>query len=406
MANYQRQTQWWRARRGTRPASRSAFAGITEDRENSGGWLRIANRGELAYLSRGGANLGEGFTVYTGSITCPAPNPITGAQGPCSGTENLRSVEAPAGAFRCDDAAFGTSGWRTPCYVRKSDVSFEPPPGNANHVADQGQGFHTDTGGVVYYGEKGRGPYVPRLLDPGAYLCDDANFGPDPAWGRVKECLLAPRVAVEQGAPITYYDDLARQLDAQQRAQAAAQAQRDMEAAQQLVFQASQNADQAAQDAQIAENAQAQAAAALSAAEQYRQIQEDAHRQAADYAAQIALLAAQNAADSDAAMAAANAAAQAEALRQTLAQAQADQAQQQAAYDMAFAAAQVEMRNQEQANARVVAAQNAAAQQAANAAAGGAASPFANLSTTELLMYGGIAAAAIYLLMGEKKAHG
>ncbi len=406
MANYQTRTQWWSARRGTRPVARSAFMGFTEDNERSGGWLRIANRGELAYLSRGGANIGEGFTVYTGSISCPAPNPITGAQGACSGVENLRSVEAPAGAFRCNDGAFGTSGWRTPCYVRKSDVSFEPPPGNAAHVADQSQGFHTDTGGVVYYGEKSRGPYVPRLLDPGSYVCDDANFGPDPAWGHVKECLLAPRVTVEQGAPITYYDDLARQLDAEQRAQAAAQAQRDMEAAQQLVF-AQQNADQAAQQAQIAENAQAQAAAALSAAEQYRQIQEDAHRQAADYAAQIALLAAQNVADSDAAMAAANAAAQTEALRQTLAQAQADQAQQQAAYDAAFAATQVEMRNQEQANARVTAAQNAAEQQAANAAAGGAASPFANLSSTELLMYGGIAAAAIYLLMGEKKkAHG
>jgi len=402
MAKYMQSSEWWSARRGTRPAARSAFAGLVEDNERSGGWLRVANRGDLVFLSRGGALLGEGFTVYTGSIACPAPNPITGEQGPCSGTASLKSVEAPAGAFRCDDAAFGTSGWRTPCYVKKSDVSFEPPPGTAAHVADQGQGFHTDASGVVYYGEKGRGPYVPRLVDPGAYVCNNANFGPDPAWGRVKECLLAAHVAVEEGAPITYYDDLARQLDAQQRAQAAAQAQRDMEAAQTLVF-AQQNADQAAQDAQTAQNAQAQAAAALAAAEQYRQMQADAHKQAADYAAQLALLAAQNAADSDAAMAAANATAQAEALRQALAQAQADQAQQQAAYDMANAATQVEMRNQEQANARVTAAQNAAEQQAANAAAGGAASPFANLSTTELLMYGGIAAAAIYLLMGEKK---
>ncbi len=408
MANYQTQMHWWSARRGTRPTSGSAFAGITEDTMRDGGWLLIARYGELAYLSRGGSTLGEGFTVYYGGLSCTRDPTRLGA-ATCQAMPGMTSVEAPAGAFRCTGETFGVPNTRAGCYVKKSDVSCEPSPGNATHVADQGQGFRVDTPGVIYYRPKDAGQggvpncAVPRLIDPGSYVCDNANFGPDPAFGHTKECLLVPRVAVEEAAPMTYYDDLARQYEAMQRAEAAAQAQRDMVAAQDRVFAERQAADYAAQQAQIAQNAQAQAAAAVAAAEMYRQTQEAAQKQAADYAAELAALAAANAADLDAAMAAAEMTAQAESLRQALAAAQAHQAEQQAAYDAALAATQVEMRNQEQANARLDAAENAADQAAANAAAGGAANPFANLSTTEMLMYGGIAAAAIYLLMGEKK---
>lgn len=403
MAKYTKSTEWWSARRGTRPAPRSVFGDYTVDAESASGWLRIGDDGDLAYLSRGGALLGEGFHVYYGMMTFGPPGSGGIGMPPTATLLAPASIEAPAGAFRCSGAAFG-AGPGGKCYVRKSDVSLVPAPGNANPVADEGQGFRTDTGGVVYFGAKGaHGPYVPRVVDPGSYVCNDANFGPDPAWGSVKECLLAPHVAIEQGAPMTYYDDLARQYEAMQRAEAAAQAQRDMVAAQDRVFAERQAADYAAQQAQIAQNAQAQAAAAVAAAEMYRQTQQTAQQQAAQYAAELAALAAANAADPDAAMAAAEMTAQAESLRQALAAAQAHEAEQQAAYDAALAATQAEMRNQEQANARLDAATNASDQAAANAAAGGAASPFANLSTTEMIMYGGIAAAALFLLMGEKK---
>jgi hypothetical protein len=412
MAKYTKTAEWWSARRGTRPASRSVFEGyatfgstlteqMTMDRERTSPWRRIANNGELVYLSRGGDRSGTGFTVYAGTMYCPPQR--SGTYVPCQFSQH-GSVEAPAGAFRCDDAAFGTSGGRDSCYVLAADIGYEPPPGNAVWKADQDVGFRVDAPSVVYYGQKGAGPYVPRLVEPSSYICNNKEFGPDPAFGRTKECLLAPRVVAEEGAPMTYYDDLARQYEAMQRAEVAAQAQRDMVAAQDRVFADRQAADYAAQQAQIAQNAQAQEAAALAAAEMYREAQQAAQRQAAQYAAELAALAAANASDIDAAMAAAEMAAQAEALRQALAQAQAHEAEQRAAYDMANAATQAEMRNQEQANARLDAAENAADQAAANAAAGGASSPFANLSTTEMLMYGGIAAAAIYLLMGEKKA--
>jgi len=411
MAKYTKTAEWWSARRGTRPASGAAFGGYAEDLLLTTPWRQIAREGELAYLSRGGALLGEGFTVYYGSLACQPPTGTAawmGGAATCQWIAPPNSLEAPAGAFRCTQSAFGA---RFPgaCYVKASDISAEPPPGDAAHVADQGQGFRVDAPSVVYYGTKKSnvergGPYVPRLVEPGSYVCDNKNFGPDPAWGKVKECLLAPRVVAEEGAPMTYYDDLARQYEAMQRAEVAAQTQRNMIAAQDRVFAERQNADYAAQQAQIAQNALAQEAAALAAAEMYRQAQQQAQRQAAQYAAELAALAAANASDIDAAMAAANVAAEAESLRQTLAAAQAHEAELQAAYEMANAATQAEMRNQEQANARLDAAVNAADQAAANAAAGGASSPFANLSTTEMLMYGGIAAAALYLLMGEKKA--
>jgi hypothetical protein len=402
MAKYTKSVEWWSARRGTRPASRSAFGAIGD--LSSGmmvgsvpaGYAEIARWGDLIYLS---------YPMNVAAIG-PWANPLV-----------MGSKLLPAGSVRCDNATFGVSGgsgWK--CAVRTSDAAIvqnmQPPPGDASHVADENQGFRTDTNALVYFKVKGHPNGMVRQVNPGSYMCNVQNFGP--LVGRIRddypsddlpaECLLAPLAAVEQGAPMTYYDDLARQYEAMQRAEAAAQAQRDMVAAQDRVFADRQAADYAAQQAQIAQNAQAQEAAALAAAEMYRQAQQQAQQQAAQYAAELAALAAANASDIDAAMAAGEMAAQAEALRQALAQAQAHEAEQRAAYDMANAATQAEMRNQEQANARVDAAEAAADQAAANAAAGGASSPFANLSTTEMLMYGGIAAAAIYLLMGEKKA--
>ena len=384
MAQYTKSSEWWSARRGTRPAARSAFG------DAAGTFTQIARDGELVYLT----------------------HPMTVFYNWGLGTNWSR--ELPAGAVRCTKENFGaTFGSSYGCGVRTSELGqyLETKPTIATKLADEGQGFRVDTAGHVYYvpdyNRTGLSQGIRQFVLPGSFMCNNQHFGPDPAFGKPKQCWFVPAPGsdvVEAGAPITYYDELASQYEAMQRAEVAAQAQRDMVAAQDRVFADRQAADYAAQQAQIAQNAQAQEAAALAAAEMYRQAQQAAQQQAAQYAAELAALAAANATDIDAAMAAAEMAAQAEALRQALAQAQAHEAEQRAAYDMANAATQAEMRNQEQANARLDAAENAADQAAANAAAGGAASPFANLTTTEMLMYGGIAAAAIYLLMDEKKA--
>ncbi len=138
-----------------------------------------------------------------------------------------------------------------------------------------------------------------RVVPAGSYMCDRQNFGPvdisqDAAAASVgvhRQCRFVPNPTPVSAAPITYYDTLAATQAAEDRATAAAQAQRDLAAAQAL-FDA-QQADAAAAQAQAARDAQAQAAAAQAAAEEYRRIQKEIQDQATAVAARIAALAAQ-----------------------------------------------------------------------------------------------------------------
>lgn len=401
MANYQRQAEWINrqraAERRTRFGAFGALFPVPSNREV------IANEGEDFYLSRpqtvsyvpyGAGALRMGLGESAGSRYLPA------GKMTCSGA-NLFGVNLPS-------SSGGNS--RAACVA---DIESEPSGAGAGATINvpQGQAFRTGGPGDAYFTWTGRSDVhydahtiVSRrhIADDITVPCDLHNFGPMPRGITNGSCSFVPAPTSDQmseGAPTTYYQELAAQADALERAQAAAQAQRDLQAAEDLVFANREAADYAAAQAQIAQNALAQQAAALAAAEAYRQIQADAHKQAADYAAQLALLVSQSAADTDTALALANVTAEAEALRQSLAEARAHQAEQQAAYDVALAASQVEIRNQERANAQLDAAIAGADQAAANAAAGGAAS---SALSSDLLLYGGIAAlAAVLILAGD-----
>jgi len=271
------------------------------------------------------------------------------------------------------------------------------PPGNAVRVAGQGGAFQVKDPSIVYYGAGSA--WAPRQVDPGSYECTNYYFGPDPAWGQTKECRAAPIPATTVGPSSVVLDDRAREYDQLQAAAAGAQAQADLAAAQALVL--SQNVDAAAQQAQIAQNAQAQSAASLSAAQSYLDTLKQYQAQQAALAASIAAARAVGSETPEAAAAAASVAAQAIAVQQAVDAAKSTVAQHAAAYDAAMAATQVEIQKQEAAAAQLKAAQEGAAQQAANAAAGGAPT-LLGLSTSELVLYGGIALVGVLLLFGEK----
>lgn len=383
MANLVNSRSWWGARQGV--AERTRFGAMTPaDTAVRLGYAPIARDGELIYLT-------HPMTVFYGVE-------MLGARA---------SRELPAGAVRCTKENLGApffvgGAGGASCHVRSSDLDqyLEAKPSIATKMADEGQGLRIDSAGHVYFGAGSR--WIRQFVTPGSYVCSKQNFGPDPAFGTAKSCWFVPAPeegVVEAGAPITTQVEDAAYYERLQRAEAAAQAQRDMIAAQDRVFAEQQAASAAEEQAMIAENALAQAAAALSASEAYRKVQQEAQARAAAYAAEIAALAASAHADADAAMAAAETAAEAEGVRQALAQAQAHEAEQQAAYDAAFAATQVEMRNQEQAHARVDAAQDAADQAAANAAAGGM---LGSVMSGNLLLYGGLAALAALLILSDK----
>jgi hypothetical protein len=312
------------------------------------------------------------------------------------------------GEYVCNDDTFGgrpygVSAGSTACYqgpIAAGGVigTATGVPGAAPKIADDGQPFQRDSGASIWYGPaSGSGAFVGHNVPTGTYICGSAQFGPDPAINVKKACYAAPYAPPAEGStPITYYDQLAAQQEAEQRAVAAKQAQQDLYQAQLATQQ--QNADAAAQSAQLAENALAQQAAALKAAEAYRQIQQQASDQAAAIAVELAKIAAMNAEDADAAAAAVNMAAEAEAIHQATVLAKADAATQNQAYLAAQGAALSELRNQEQALARLKAAQDAAATQAEleqRQAMGGGAP--VEMDTMTMLLYGGLALGALLL---------
>ena len=312
------------------------------------------------------------------------------------------------GEYSCNDDTFGgrpygASAASMACYqgpIAAGGVigTARGVPGAASKIADEGQPFQRDSGASIWYGPaSGQGAFVGHNVPTGTYICGNAEFGPDPAIGVKKACYATPYAPPAAGStPITYYDQLAAQQEAEQRAVAAKQAQQDLYQAQLATQQ--QNADAAAQSAQLAENALAQQAAALSAAEAYRQIQQQASDQAAAIAVELAKIAAMNAEDADARQAAVNMAAEAEAIHQATVRAKADAATQNQAYLAAQGAALAELRNQEQALAKLKAAQNASAAQAEleqREAMGGGAP--VEMDTTTMLLYGGLALGALLL---------
>jgi hypothetical protein len=321
---------------------------------NCGGLSLIAKAGEPAYLSTPTTvTLATRQVRSSGRIPCGQPG------APAYGIPDLyqlATVSAPAGAIQCDAATFGLDRISDPsvtgCFVRLPAM-VTAPPGNATKVADQGGAFTVGPdGGTVYYGVSGAGgsALIPRDVPGGSFECTNALFGPDPAYNVRKVCLLAPHPPTVAPPPITYYDTLNLQAQAMQRAQVAAAAQQEVAAAQAVTI--ATPVDQAAADAIVAQNAQAQASAAQQAAEAYRQVQLSAQAQAEQLAAQLATF--------------------------------------QAA---ALAPAIAEETKQQVAQGQLIAAQTGAAAQAAASLPGG-------LSTTDLLLYGGLALAALLLLKG------
>jgi hypothetical protein len=316
------------------------------------------------------------------------------------------------GSHTCDDATFGGrpygvgNDWMG-CYqgpIAAGGVigAVQGTPGAATKVADEGQAFTASEGETIWYGSSPGagypGNYVGHNVEAGlSFTCNNAAFGPSGAGG-ARSCFAVPFQAPAPGStPLTYELQQAAQLESMQRAETAAQAARDLAAAQLAVQ--TEKADEAAQQAQIAMNAAAQQAAALSAAEVYHQIQKQASDQAAAFAAQLAVIAAAGAADADAANAAADMAAQAEALRQATAAARSDVARQSVANQVAQAAALTEIRKQEIAEAELQAAQDASYTQSELAAGGGGS--IAGFKMSDLLLYGGLGLVALLLLTGK-----
>ncbi len=291
-------------------------------------------------------------------------------------------------------------------------VGMRPPNAIAKKVADQGQAFQLTEAATVYYGTgdpaslgypadtRPYGAWMVHDMLKGSYICDNDPFGPDPAAGKKKYCFAVPHQAPEVAAPITYEQRLAAQQAAEERAQAAVQAQQDLYAAQLAIQQ--QQADSQAQLAQIARDAASQQAAAQRAAETYRAIQEQAAQQAADMAAQLAKIAYANEHDADLARAAAETAAQAESIRQATEAARKSEEDRARATLAAQAAALEMMRAQESYEAKLEVTKNAAGLQAdltAESAAGSVSS--SGFDMKKILIFGGLGLAAVFVLMGD-----
>jgi hypothetical protein len=274
--------------------------------------------------------------------------------------------------------------------------------GGVVRKVDQGQPFQLDEASTVWFGVDGSGPYTGHTMNRGTFMCGNAEFGPDPAYGKAKKCLIVPLLAPEDNSvPLSYYNQFAREADAEDRAQVASQAQENAYQAQIQLQQ--QNVDAAQESARLAENYLAQQTSAMRSAEAYRDIQQQASDQAAAIVVELARLAALNVEDEEARRAAAEVAIEAENIRQATAKAKADAEK---AKDGFFIAQQMtleELTKQREAEAKLKATEDAAfneAEQRRREAEGGGAGGglTSGMDTTTMLLYGGLALAALLLV--------
>lgn len=280
-------------------------------------------------------------------------------------------------------------------------------PGGSVRTVDQGQPFQLDEPSTIWYGVTGgsylnSGPYVGHTMNRGTFMCDNQEFGPDPAYGKAKKCLIVPLLAPEDNSvPLSYYNQYAREADVEDRAQVAAQAQENAYQAQLALQQ--QNADAAQESARLAENYLAQQTSAMRSAEAYRDIQQQASDQAAAIVVELARLAALNAEDEEARRAAAEVAIEAENIRQATAAAKEAAARANQGFLVAQQMTLEELTKQREAEAKLKATQDAAFAEAEarrrEAEGGGTGGGgIGGMDTTTMLLYGGLALAALLLV--------
>ena len=280
-------------------------------------------------------------------------------------------------------------------------------PGGSVRTVDQGQPFQLDEPSTIWYGVTGgsylnSGPYVGHTMNRGTFMCDNQEFGPDPAYGKAKKCLIVPLLAPEDNSvPLSYYNQYAREADVEDRAQVAAQAQENAYQAQLALQQ--QNADAAQESARLAENYLAQQTSAMRSAEAYRDIQQQASDQAAAIVVELAKIAALNAEDEEARRAAAEVAIEAENIRQATAAAKEAAARANQGFLVAQQMTLEELTKQREAEAKLKATQDAAFAEAEarrrEAEGGGTGGGgIGGMDTTTMLLYGGLALAALLLI--------
>jgi hypothetical protein len=320
-----------------------------------------------------------------------------------------------AGRYNCIPSVFGGKkpyGVTPYCHlgpVVQSGVlgTHAGVPGGSVRTVDQGQPFQLDEPSTIWYGVTGgsylnSGPYVGHTMNRGTFMCDNQEFGPDPAYGKAKKCLIVPLLAPEDNSvPLSYYNQYAREADAEDRAQVASQAQENAYQAQIQLQQ--QNLDAAQESARLAENYLAQQTSAMKSAEAYRQIQQDVSDRAAAITVELARLAALNVEDEEARRAAAEVAIEAENIRQATAKAKADAEKAKTGFFIAQQMTLEELAKQREAAAKLKATEDAAFSEAEQRrreaeGGGGGGEGIGGMDTTTMLLYGGLALAALLLV--------
>jgi DNA segregation ATPase FtsK/SpoIIIE-like protein len=314
------------------------------------------------------------------------------------------------GAYDCAGANIGTGGhvssfcYRGPVKAVNDVAVAVGRPGGVSIKKNEGDPFQLDQPATIWYGVDqalSTTPWHGTNVPTGTYICGTQQFGPDPAYGKAKKCWIVPNLAPKAGSvPITFFDRQASQSEVEDASVIAKQAQQNAYQAQLALQQ--QNADAAQESARLAENALAQQASAQKSAEAYRQIMEQASAQATAIAVELAKIAAENAEDEDARRAAAEVAIEAENIRQATEKAKSDAAKANQGYLIAQQMTLEELAKQREAAAKVNAAEDAAyadAEARRQAALGtGGGGGISGMSTTTMLLYGGLALAALLLV--------
>jgi hypothetical protein len=314
-----------------------------------------------------------------------------------------------AGRYKCEPPVFGTTlrGAVPSCYlgrVVEGGVlgTHAGSVGGVVRKIDQGQPFQLDEPSTIWYGVDNVGPYTGHTMNRGTFMCDNQEFGPDPAYGKTKKCLVVPLLAPEDNSvPLSYYNQFSREADAEDRAQVASQAQENAYQAQIQLQQ--QNADAAQESARLAENYLAQQTSAMKSAEAYRETMRLVSDRAAAMTVELAKIAALNAEDEDARRAAAEVAIDAENIRQATAKAKSDADKAKTGFFIAQQMTLEELEKQRIALAKVKATEEAAyadaeARRQAAITGGGGGTGSSGMSTTTMLLYGGLALAALLLV--------
>ncbi len=328
-------------------------------------------------------------------------------------TEDKRFRLLSPGLYNCGGNEIGTAGvaggtcHQGPVKAVNDVARAVGSPGAVVRKIDEGQPFELGWPAMVWYGSDDRlgnlsnTSWVGTPMPAGTYICGNAQFGPDPAYGKPKQCWTVDLLAPKPGSvPYSFFARQAAQSELEDVSVVAKQAQQNAYQAQLALQQ--QNADAAQESARLAGNALAQQAAAQKSAEAYRQIMQQASDQAAAIAVELAKIAAANAEDEEARRAAAEVALEAENIRQATEKAKSDAAKANQSYLIAQQMTLEELAKQRQAEARVKAAEDAAFAEAEarrqGAIGGGGGGGISGMDTTTMLLYGGLALAALLLI--------